>query len=132
VITGVIGVLVMPWQLLASADTYIFNWLVYSADGSIAGIMVVDYRLIRRRELDVPDLYRVNGRYAGVKPIAMGALLVGVAPNAPGSRAACRSWAAARTGGTPSTPAMTLHRIHRAAVLYRLGMRRSRFGGRPS
>jgi len=60
VITGVIGLLIMPWKLLASADTYIFNWLVGygSLLGPIAGIMVVDYWVVRRRELDVPDLYR--------------------------------------------------------------------------
>ena len=27
VITGVLGILIMPWKLLASADTYIFDWL---------------------------------------------------------------------------------------------------------
>jgi NCS1 family nucleobase:cation symporter-1 len=86
IITGVIGVLIMPWKLLASADAYIFEWLVgYSALlGPIAGIMIADYWLLRRRTLDVPDLYRPRGRYAGVNWIAMIALLVGVAPNVPG------------------------------------------------
>ena len=86
VITGVIGILIMPWKLLASADAYIFNWLVgYSALlGPIAGIMIVDYWYLRRRELDVPDLYRTHGRYAGINWIAMLALVAGVAPNVPG------------------------------------------------
>ena len=62
-ITGLIGVAMMPWKLLSSADTYIFNWLVgYSALlGPIAGIMIADYWIVRRRELDVDDLYRVTG-----------------------------------------------------------------------
>jgi NCS1 family nucleobase:cation symporter-1 len=83
VITGVIGILIMPWKLLASADAYIFNWLVgYSALlGPIAGIMIVDYWYLRRRELDVPDLYRTHGRYAGINWIAMLALVAGIAPN---------------------------------------------------
>ena len=86
VITGVIGILIMPWKLLASADAYIFNWLVgYSALlGPIAGIMIVDYWYLRRRELDVPDLYRTTGRYAGINWVAMLALVAGVAPNVPG------------------------------------------------
>ena len=86
VITGVLGILIMPWKLLASADAYIFEWLVgYSALlGPIAGIMIADYWLLRRRTLDVPDLYRPRGRYAGVNWIAMIALVVGVAPNVPG------------------------------------------------
>ena len=86
VITGVVGILIMPWKLLASADAYIFNWLVgYSALlGPIAGIMIVDYWLLRGKQLDVPDLYRVQGRYAGVNWVAMWALVIGVAPNVPG------------------------------------------------
>lgn len=86
VITGVIGILIMPWKLLASADTYIFDWLVgYSALlGPIAGIMIVDYWYLRRRELDVPDLYRTTGRYAGTNWVAILALVAGVAPNVPG------------------------------------------------
>jgi nucleobase:cation symporter-1, NCS1 family len=85
-ITGVAGIVMMPWKLLASAGAYIFTWLIgYSALlGPIAGIMVVDYWLVRRTELDVPDLYRPTGRYAGVNPVALVALVVGVAPNIPG------------------------------------------------
>lgn len=86
IITGVVGILIMPWKLLSSADTYIFNWLVgYSALlGPIAGIMIADYWIIRRRELDVPDLYRVNGRYGRVNWVGMAALALGVALNVPG------------------------------------------------
>lgn len=85
-ITGLLGVAMMPWKLLASADAYIFNWLIgYSALlGPIAGIMICDYWILRRRELDVPDLYRVKGRYEGINGIALFALLAGVVPNVPG------------------------------------------------
>jgi NCS1 family nucleobase:cation symporter-1 len=85
-ITGILGIVMMPWKLLSSAEAYIFNWLVgYSALlGPIAGIMVVDYWLIRRTELDVPDLYRPTGRYAGTNPVALVALTLGVLPNLPG------------------------------------------------
>jgi NCS1 family nucleobase:cation symporter-1 len=85
-ITGLLGIAMMPWKLLASADTYIFNWLVgYSALlGPIAGIMIADYWIVRRRELDVADLYRPNGRYAGVRWVAVVALVLGVLPNVPG------------------------------------------------
>ncbi len=86
VITRVIGILIMPWKLLASPDVYIFNWLIgYSALlGPIAGIMIVDYWMLRKRTLDVPDLYRTKGRYAGINWIAMLALVIGVAPSVPG------------------------------------------------
>jgi NCS1 family nucleobase:cation symporter-1 len=76
----------MPWKLLASADAYIFNWLIgYSALlGPIAGIMIADYWLLRRKELDVADLYRPDGRYGRVNWVAIVALVVGVLPNVPG------------------------------------------------
>jgi nucleobase:cation symporter-1, NCS1 family len=85
-ITGILGILMCPWLLLKSAGSYIFTWLVgYSALlGPIAGIMVVDYWLIRRTELDVPDLYRVKSRYGPLNPIAIAALVAGILPNVVG------------------------------------------------
>jgi NCS1 family nucleobase:cation symporter-1 len=85
-ITGIIGIVMMPWKLLADPSGYIFTWLIgYSALlGPIIGIILVDYYLVRRTELDVNDLYRRNGRYAGVNGRAVLALLLGVAPNLPG------------------------------------------------
>jgi NCS1 family nucleobase:cation symporter-1 len=88
-ITAVIGVVMMPWKVLASSQGYIFTWLVgYSALlGPIGGILIADYFILRRRRLEVGDLYRRGGRYeyaGGVNPAAIAALLVGVLPNVPG------------------------------------------------
>ena len=85
-ITGIIGIAIMPWKLLASADAYVFDWLIgYSGLlGPIAGIMIADYWIVRRQTLDVRDLYRTTGRYGRVNPWAMLALVLGVAPNVPG------------------------------------------------
>lgn len=86
VITGVLGIVMMPWKLMASADAYIFNWLVgYSALlGPVAGIMICDYFVLRDKKLDVPDLYRLEGRYPKWNPVALVALVIGVLPNVPG------------------------------------------------
>jgi len=88
VITGVLGFLMMPWKLIDNPNTYVFEWLIgYSALlGPIAGIMIADYWIVRRCELDVPDLYRPppRSRYASVNPAAVLALIVGVVPNVPG------------------------------------------------
>ncbi|MBI5362836.1 MAG: cytosine permease [Planctomycetes bacterium] len=85
-ITGLLGIAMMPWKLMASVGDYIFTWLVgYSALlGPIAGIMIVDYWVLRRRELDVAELYRPKGKHAGVRWSAIAALVVGVAPHVPG------------------------------------------------
>jgi len=88
-ITAGLGLAMFPWKLLESAGAYIFTWLIgYSALlGPIAGILVVDYFLIRRTELDVTDLFRTEGAYTyrhGWNPVALVALALGVLPNVPG------------------------------------------------
>jgi NCS1 family nucleobase:cation symporter-1 len=64
-ITGIVGILMQPWKLLADPTGYIFDWLVgYSGGlGSIAGVLIVDYWLVRRKDLVLGDLYRRQGTY---------------------------------------------------------------------
>lgn len=93
IITGVLGILIMPWKLLASVGDYLFVWLIgYSALlGPIGGIMIADYFLKRRRELDVDGLYRLDGPYRFTRGVNLRAIiifLVSVAPNLPGFLAA--------------------------------------------
>jgi NCS1 family nucleobase:cation symporter-1 len=92
-ITAVIGILMMPWKLYNDAAAYIFAWLIgYGALlGPIAGIMIIDYFVLRSRELNVDDLYRRGGEYEyskGVNWVAMLAMAIGIAPNVPGFLAA--------------------------------------------
>ena len=82
-ITGFVGLLMMPWKLMASYSSYIFGWLVgYSALlGPIAGIMICDYFIVRHCRLDLPNLYRRGGLYEyfhGFNPKALLALLAGI------------------------------------------------------
>jgi NCS1 family nucleobase:cation symporter-1 len=88
-ITGIIGVLIFPWKLVADPAGYIFTWLVgYSSLlGPIGGIMIVDYFFIRRQELNAQELYRSEGVYTysnGFNRIAIFSLLAGILPNLPG------------------------------------------------
>lgn len=82
-ITGFLGLAMMPWKLMASFGNYIFGWLVgYSGLlGPVAGIMVADYFLLRGRHLEVAELYKRNGLYTyseGFNPKAIVALVAGV------------------------------------------------------
>jgi nucleobase:cation symporter-1, NCS1 family len=82
-ITGFLGLAMMPWKLMSSFSNYIFGWLVgYSALlGPVAGIMVADYFFIRGTRLDVQSLYRRGGPYEysrGINPRAIAALGAGV------------------------------------------------------
>jgi NCS1 family nucleobase:cation symporter-1 len=80
-ITGVIGIAIMPWRLLADFGTFIFGWLVgYSGLlGPIAGVMVADYWVVRKGRLSLADLYAPNGLYGRWNGRAMVALAAGVA-----------------------------------------------------
>jgi len=82
-ITGLLGLAMMPWKLMSSFGNYIFGWLVgYSALlGPVAGIMVADYFLIRGTNLDIDSLYHRDGPYEyskGFNPRALIALVLGV------------------------------------------------------
>ena len=82
-ITGFLGLLMMPWKLMATFGSYIFGWLVgYSGVlGPVAGIMVADYFLVRRTRLDTYALYRRGSLYEynhGLNPRALVALVAGV------------------------------------------------------
>ncbi len=65
-LTGVLALLMQPWQLLADPTAYIFKWLLgYSGGlGSIAGVLIVDYWIIRKRHLELADLYLTDGAYS--------------------------------------------------------------------
>jgi len=80
-ITGLIGIAMQPWRLLADPKGYIFAWLVgYSGGlGSIAGVLITDYWIVRRRQLDLADLYLGDGRYGGWNAPAVIATAAGCA-----------------------------------------------------
>jgi nucleobase:cation symporter-1, NCS1 family len=82
VITCFMGIALMPWKLLGSYKTFIFGWLGgYAAFlGPVAGIMICDYFVVRRRVLLVDDLYLRDGVYEyshGFNWSALAALAVG-------------------------------------------------------
>ncbi|HYD00171.1 MAG TPA: cytosine permease, partial [Phycisphaerales bacterium] len=125
VITGVLGFLMMPWKLINNPDTYIFEWLIgYSALlGPIAGIMITDYWIVRGRRLDVADLYRPRGRYAGVNAVAVVALVAGVAPNVPGFLQAVRVIKDAPAFFSAVYPYAWFTGVLIAGAVYLIGMR---------
>jgi NCS1 family nucleobase:cation symporter-1 len=88
-ITGIIGVLMMPWKLVADPTGYIFTWLIaYSALlGPIGGILIADYFVYRRTKLNVKALYQADGEYrytGGFSFVAIVAFILGVLPSLPG------------------------------------------------
>jgi nucleobase:cation symporter-1, NCS1 family len=83
-ITGVLGLCMMPWKLLSDFSVYLFSWLVgYSGLlGPVAGVMIADYFILRRARLKLDDLYRREGAYeydGGVNWRGVVALAAGIA-----------------------------------------------------
>lgn len=82
-ITGVIGILILPWKLLGVIVGYL---LTYGAVlGPVLAILIADYFLIRRLRLDLLGLYRRDGVYCyshclfpGVNSLAVLSLLAGI------------------------------------------------------
>ncbi|MEY4385905.1 MAG: hypothetical protein RLY20_1188 [Verrucomicrobiota bacterium] len=88
-LTGIVGVLMMPWKLVADPNGYIFTWLIaYSALlGPIGGILIADYFVCRGCQLNVAGLYKDDGEYRfanGFSWVAMIALVLGALPSLPG------------------------------------------------
>ncbi len=88
-ITGIIGIAIMPWKLIADPNGYIFTWLIaYSSLlGPVGGIMIADYYFLRKQHLVLNDLYDLKGMYSfhkGYNFAALLALLIGIIPNVPG------------------------------------------------
>jgi nucleobase:cation symporter-1, NCS1 family len=88
-ITGIVGVLMMPWKLVADPTGYIFTWLIaYSALlGPIGGILIADYFVCRRTKLNVNALYQADGEYrftGGFSLVALVSLAAGALPSLPG------------------------------------------------
>ena len=88
-ITGIVGILMQPWKLIADPTGYIFTWLVaYSGLlGAVGGILIADYFVLRRTRLDLAGLYRKDGPYwytGGFNPAALVALAAGILPCVPG------------------------------------------------
>jgi NCS1 family nucleobase:cation symporter-1 len=65
IITGVVGILIQPWNLYSDPHVYIFTWLGFygGATGAIAGVLIADYWLLRKTHLHLAELYKPRGFY---------------------------------------------------------------------
>jgi nucleobase:cation symporter-1, NCS1 family len=89
IITAIIGVVSFPWLILQTVGSYVFTWLVGygSLLGAIGAVMIVDYWIVRRRQLDLAELYKMDGKYSysgGWNWRAIAAVFIGVIPVIPG------------------------------------------------
>ena len=80
IITGIIGILIMPWWLLNQISGFLI--FVSGLLGPVLGIMIADYFFIRKKKMQLAELYKEEGIYSynktGFNKAAMIALFVGV------------------------------------------------------
>lgn len=76
-ITGIIGILIMPWKLLADPSGYVYNWLdTYSGIlGPVAAIIICDYWLVKKTKISLKDLYLSQGIYSYYKGFNIKAII---------------------------------------------------------
>lgn len=85
-ITGIIGVVILPWKLIADPHGFIFLWLIaYSALlGAVAGVMLCDYFVIRKTSLNLTALFDPEGEYSKWNKSAWLAFGISLIPVFPG------------------------------------------------
>ncbi len=80
IITGIIGILIAPWWLLNEISGFLI--FVSGLLGPVLGILIADYYLVRKKKMELAELYKEEGIYSygksGFNKAAMIALFVGV------------------------------------------------------
>ncbi|CDR47118.1 CYFA0S29e00188g1_1 [Cyberlindnera fabianii] len=88
-----LGILSCPWYVQNSAASFSAFLGGYSMFlGPIAGIMCTDYWILRKRQINVPGIYKHDGPYRffhGWNPACFIAFIIGIAPNLPGLAYIC-------------------------------------------
>jgi NCS1 family nucleobase:cation symporter-1 len=103
ILTGIIGIVLMSWELLkrlgwletdVSVEDLYTGWLLgYSSLlGPIAGIMIVDYFLVKKQSYDVLALYQDNAGYPAWNKAGFTAFLIPVALTGLALKISALSW----------------------------------------
>jgi len=80
VITGLLAICSFPWLLVqdSSAQGLRLFVLTYSAFlGPVVSILLIEYYILRKQQIDIKELYKTDGQFAGSNPAALIAILVG-------------------------------------------------------
>ncbi|MBI6630491.1 NCS1 family transporter [Pontibaca salina] len=76
-LAGIVGTLCFPWELLDNLFVFLGYYGAFLS--AIGGIMVADYYVLRKRRINVPDLYDANGQFrytGGFNPAGLLAWLI--------------------------------------------------------
>lgn len=75
-ITALVGIIICPWALIGDIVSILL--FVSGLLGPVLGVLVADYYLVRKTNLNLEALFLPNGTYQGFNRAAMIALIIGV------------------------------------------------------
>ncbi len=86
---GIAGIVIFPWKLVDNPNSFVYKWLIASSSllGSVTGVMICDYFILRHKQLVVDQLYNPQGIYSyyrGWNFKALIASILSIVPNVPG------------------------------------------------
>ncbi|KAK9701002.1 uracil permease [Basidiobolus ranarum] len=88
ILCAVVGICICPWKLLSGANGFLNFLSSYTTFlGPIGGVVIADYWIVRKRYVEVSELYKPGGIYwysNGFHMPALVALVIGIIPNFPG------------------------------------------------
>ncbi|MBN8221965.1 MAG: NCS1 family nucleobase:cation symporter-1 [Spirochaetes bacterium] len=80
-ITGILGIVICPWWLMDEISGLLI--FISGLLGPVLGILICDYFSIRKKQLNVSELFRENGIYSygksGINSAAITAMVIGIA-----------------------------------------------------
>ncbi|MBL4716257.1 MAG: NCS1 family nucleobase:cation symporter-1 [Bacteroidia bacterium] len=80
IVTAIIGILICPWWLLNEISGILI--FISGLLGPVVAILICDYYVIRKTNMNIADLYKVDGKYSfggsGINNSAMIALFTGI------------------------------------------------------
>lgn len=80
ILVGVLSVCVMPWKLVtadSAAGLNLFTQFYSAFLGPIFAVMAVDFFILRKKKIDVNDIYDKKGPFKGINWAAIIAILIG-------------------------------------------------------
>lgn len=80
ILVGILSICVMPWKLVtaeSAAGLNLFTQFYSAFLGPIFAVMAVDYYILRKKKLDINDMYDKQGAFKGINWAAVIAIIFG-------------------------------------------------------